>query len=252
MNGTAKSILIIGGLLIGSFVNAKETPLDSLGVGALLSSSQNEADDVNNALGGNIYGAYSLYDWVGIEGGVGYYGGIIDGSEHLIGVDGYVTGTYLLASDVIIKVGGGGFYGDTSLSPAALLGVSYILTPDWLLDFTYKVFTDIGENDDNLYSMRAGVTYRFPSPTKKSFLISPKKMTSLVVTSQQKVTCKDITQHVDYIVRKGDTLSRIAKINSISLEDIIILNPTFKGRDFNLIYPYEKIIISMTSTQCLQ
>lgn len=51
--------------------------------------------------------------------------------------------------------------------------------------------------------------------------------------------------NVEYMVVKGDTLSKIAKMNHLNLSELLAMNPQVKNP--NRIYPGQKIVIGHTT-----
>ncbi|GAK20436.1 peptidoglycan-binding LysM [Vibrio sp. JCM 19052] len=108
---------------------------------------------------------------------------------------------------------------------------------------SYQGIFNIDELDDDLYSFNFSFLYRFSeaqpvvdepvSPPEEPIIEEP-----IEVVPEQK-ECR--LESYPYQLVKGDYLLKIARINNLTLRDIVELNPQLNGRNLDLVYPGEVI-----------
>lgn len=142
-----------------------------------------------------------------------------------------------------IYAGPGFAFIESEVSPSAQLGIQYQLSTNWYADVSYQGIFNIDELDDDLYSFNFSFLYRFSeaqpvvdepvSPPEKPIIEEP-----IEVVPDQK-ECR--LESYPYQLVKGDYLLKIARINNLTLRDIVELNPQLNGRNLDLVYPGEVI-----------
>ncbi|RYU68415.1 LysM peptidoglycan-binding domain-containing protein [Aliivibrio finisterrensis] len=166
-----------------------------------------------------------------------------------------------------LYAGGGGAFMDEGNSPTAKLGFQYQLDQHWYADVGYQGIFDLDLQQDDLYSFNIMIGYKFDSKNRK--IITPElspiipKAVPPVRTVQQptdkppnviapivakekvvKKTLRCEVNNINYRVKSGDYLYKIARHFNMSFDELIELNPNYENRNANLIYPGEFIDLS--------
>ena len=174
---------------------------------------------------------------------------------------------YPISNFASLYVGGGGAFMDEGNSPTAKFGFQYQLDRHWYADVGYQGIFALDLQQDDLYSFNIMIGYKFDSKNRK--VIAPElrpithkveptvravqepvdKVANVIapIVIEEKVVKKTSRCEIgtiNYEVKNGDYLYKIARHFKMSLEELIELNPNFENRNINLIYPSEIINLS--------
>ncbi|WP_372384027.1 outer membrane beta-barrel protein [Vibrio sp. BS-M-Sm-2] len=276
-------ILLIALLIVNAEGVKAKQPLSPVQIssGVVFSVFDNDKAD-SEALGYSVGAGYNVNSHLrlGLEySGFGALGGADSGLSTTI-LDASLLLPLSDYSSLYIGAGGGLStfsdelnYSQIDTNVTASLGMQYALTKNWIADISYRGIFDLQKWQDDLYSFNVRVAYRFSNSEEsynsehisKSYLEHRAvKITTLeesknqkepelrLANNQQNISkpvnlnpCKKVTQ--SYQVQTGDHLNKLAKLNQVSLTEILEVNRQLSNRDVNLLFPGEVIKIPQFS-----